>query len=64
MAPLALEVLVHRMGLHVCSKIGTIGEGLAAVRTSIGLLARVRSQVTLKQPGPREQLATDAATVG
>jgi len=51
------------MRLHVRSQIRTIGESLAAVGTSVRLLAGVAAQVTLQQPGPREHLAAYAAAV-
>lgn len=58
-----LVVLVRRVRLHVCSQIRAIGERLAAVGASVGLLASVAAQVALQEPGPREHLATHAATV-
>lgn len=59
----ALVVLVGRMRLHVRPQIRTIGERLAAVSASVGLLAGVATQMTLKQPRPREHLAADPATM-
>ena len=49
-AALALEVLESRVGLHVGPEIGAVGEALAAVRTAIWLVARVRPHVALQQP--------------
>lgn len=63
MAPSTLEVLICRMGLHVCTQVAAICKCLATVCASIGFLAGVRAQVALQQPRPREQLAADSARV-
>jgi len=62
-APRALVILIGRVRLHVRPQIRAIGERLAAVGASVGLLAGVTTQMALKQPGPREHLAADPATV-
>ena len=51
-------VLLHvRVRLQVRAQIRPVGERASAVRTLERLLAGVRAQVALQQPGPRERLA-------
>jgi hypothetical protein len=57
------EVLVGRMCLHVRAQVGAVSERLAAVGAAEGLLARVRAEMSLQEPGPGEQLAAHAARV-
>ena len=57
------ETLHGRVSLDVGPEVGAIGERLAAVGAAVGLLARVRAQVALQQPRPRERLAADVALV-
>ena len=49
--------------LHVSPQIRPIGKRLAAMRASVRLLTRVRSQVSLEQPRPGKGLAADVAFV-
>ena len=51
------------MRLHVRPEIGSVGKGLAAVGASVGLFSRVRSQMSLQQPGPGEGFAANVAFV-
>ena len=55
------EMFEGRVGLHVSSEVGAIGERLAAVSASVRLLSRVGTEVTLEQPGPGKGLPTDVA---
>lgn len=63
-APLALEVLVRRVGLHVGPQVGPIGEGFAAVTAAVRFFAGVGPEVTLQKPRTGEELAADAAAMG
>ena len=53
----ALELLV--VGLHVSSQVGSVCKLLSALRTSEGFLSRVRSHVSLQQPGSGESFVAD-----
>lgn len=46
------------------AQVGTVGEGAPAVVAREGLLAGVRADVSLQQPGPREGLAAQVALAG
>jgi len=63
MAARAREVLVGRMCLHVRTQVGTVSERLTAVSTSERLFASMGTQMSLQQPGPREQLPAHTARV-
>ena len=57
----AAVLLDVRVGLQVRPQVGPVGEGASAVGAGEGLLARVRPEVALQQPGPGEGLAAHAA---
>ena len=59
----ALVVLEGGVGLHVGPQVGPVSETLATVSTPKRLVASVRPQVTLQQPGSGEGLPTDVALV-
>lgn len=60
---LAGKVLIRGMGLHMRPQVAPIRERLAAVRAPERFLARVRTQMSLEQPRPREQLPAYPARV-
>lgn len=62
-AAFALEVLEGRVGLHVGSQVGPVGERLPAVGAAERLLPRVGPHVALKEPGPAEGLPAHVALV-
>ena len=62
-APLAVEVLESRVGLHVSSQIGTVSKGFATVCAAIRFVSGVTSHVALQQPRPGESLPTDITLV-
>lgn len=47
------------VGLHVSSEVGSVCKLLSALRTSEGFLSRVRSHVSLQQPGSGESFVAD-----
>ena len=47
------------MGLHVSSEVGSVCKLLSTLRTSEGFLSRVRSHVSLQQPGSGESFVAD-----
>ena len=53
----ALELLV--VGLHVSSEVRSVCKLLSALRTSEGFLSRVRSHMSLQQPGSGESFVAD-----
>ena len=59
----ALVVLGGRMSLDVRSKVGPVGECLAAVRAAEWFLAGVRALVSSQQPRTRERLVTHWTSV-
>lgn len=63
-AGLAAVLLDVRVRLQVGPQVGAVGERSAAVRAGERLLARVRPDVSLQQPGPREGLAAQLALAG
>ncbi len=63
-ARLARVALHVRMGLEMSAQVGAVGEGARAVLAREGFLARVRPDVTLKEPRSREGLATQKALAG
>lgn len=62
-AALALEVLVGRVGLHMGSQIASVGKGFATMCTPIWFFTGVRTKMTLKEPGPREELSANVTAV-
>ena len=62
-APLAVEVLESRVGLHVSSQVGTVSKGFATVCAAIRFVSGVTSHVALQQPRPRESFSTDITLV-
>jgi hypothetical protein len=62
-APLALEVLESRVGLHVRPEVGPVGKALPAVSAAIGFVSGMGPHVTLQEPRPRERLAADVTLV-
>ena len=54
---------VSGVRLHVRPQIGSIGERLTAMSTSVGLLSRVGPEMPLKEPWPGEGLVADVAFV-
>ena len=57
-ANIALKFLLL-VGLHVSSKVGSVCKLLSALSTSEGFLSRVRSHVSLQQPGSGESFVAD-----
>ena len=62
-APLAVEVLESRVGLHVSSQVGTVSKGFATVCAAIRFVSGVTSHVALQQPRPGESFSTDITLV-
>ena len=62
-APIAVEVLESRVGLHVSSQVGTVSKGFATVCAAIRFVSGVTSHVALQQPRPGESFSTDITLV-
>lgn len=63
MTPVARKVLVTRVGHHVRTQVGPIGERFSALGARVRFLAGVRPQVALEQPRPAEHFPAHAARV-